>query len=86
MAKSKGQNTCLCGCGESCWNRFAQGHDMTYLRQCLDRLSTGDLAGADTLEREIPGHAKHFDMVCLRRSLGQPREELAKCRWLSSAR
>jgi hypothetical protein len=80
MPNHKYQHTCLCGCGKSCENKFAQGHDMTYLGQCLNRLSTGDSSGADDLEHEIPGHAKHYDMACLRRKLGRTRKELAKCR------
>jgi hypothetical protein len=71
---------CLCGCGSLTYRRFAPGHDMRYLGQCLDRIAAGDPTGSDDMEQHIPGHAELYDMACLRASVGQKRELLPQCR------
>jgi len=72
---------CLCGCGlsPSTGRQFAQGHDMRYRGQCLERISGGDPTGADDMEQHIPGHAALYDMVCLRDKTGQKRAMLRQC-------
>ena len=73
---------CLCG-EPDCISRtglFAPGHDQRYLGQCLDRISDGDATGADDMEQHIPGHVRHYDMDCLRDSVGQDRQTLPQCR------
>jgi hypothetical protein len=70
---------CLCGCGTHTRRRFAPGHDMTHLKQCLDRISANDPTGADDLEKDNPGHADRYDMGCLRANIGQKREVLQQC-------
>ena len=77
--KPRKPNLCRCGCGSRTAGRFAPGHDQRHLGQCLDRISAGDPTGADDLEQDNPGHAKHYDMACLRANVGQKREELRKC-------
>jgi hypothetical protein len=76
MPTTQEPRLCACGCGDRTFNLFAPGHDQRYRGHCLDRISAGDATGADDMEHYIPGHAKHYDMVCLRNNVGQNRKLL----------
>lgn len=79
MSTTSELKPCLCGCGLLTRRRFAQGHDMRYLGQCLDRISKGQSTGVNDMVLFIPGHAERYDMDCLRANLRQSRKVLQGC-------